>query len=1013
MQHLEKLNNKIYNFYNGIYCKLNFLSDSILRNYIRPRCIGINIYGDSGVVRQNLIDSASGITGINLIGNNLKIIQNKILSLTQSKGINVFGTKHLIANNFINIGGLGVAEGIVINSVSENLNIIHNSINITSTDFINGKAINIGGGNNHIIKNNIFCNNGNGFASYLTQLPQNTSWDYNVYYSPLKKIAWYNNISYDSLQLWAGVINGDANSMFINPYYVSEINLRPNQRFINGAGLMHPEVLVDIYDILRNLSAPDIGAVEFKVDFGVTELINPTLACLHNPDDTIKIYLKQYGDVPFTDITLAYQVNNGVIVFDTIHGSISNDIVHIFPVTVNLTSTGTYIFKIWLTSNFDDNPNNDTLIVIRYSDIPPQITNFIVPNTCEGNPTFFNSNATINLPHTISNYIWEFGNGDSAYIKNPTYIYDSIGAYNVILKVFSSIGCYKDTSKILNIYGTPKALYTTSPTCNGFPVIFNNLTTISSQDSIFYVWDFGDNSFTTIQNPTHNYSSNGIYQSSLITYTNKGCADTTTKTIQMHPTPVLTLLTQNSICGLPNGFIHSQVNSGTPPFTYLWSNGYNTPNLDNLLQGNFVLTVTDTNECKTMDSASIVSPVQPLQVQFNSNIFICENSSNGWIKAFVTGGNQPYLFNWSNGSIQDSISQLSPGIYVLTINDLTNCALTDSLTLYETFNPVVQTTVNDVLCFGENTGNALAIALNGIAPLTYQWSTTPPQTTDLASSLSAGIYIVTVIDNAGCIGYDTLTIKQPDSFNVVTTYIHPLCNTSSDGSITANVTGATPPYNYLWNTTPPQNTSVATNLPEGIYFLTITDANGCNTNTSSITLTGQNQIHAAFIASPNLGYYPINIQFVFTGSGATTYNWDFGDGNNSTSQNPSNTYTSSNNFLVFLTINSGVPYYCTDTASMYLIIDKPSEITVPNVFTPNNDGINDYFEIVSTNISEIETVIYNRWGKEIFKSNYTQTFWDGNINNEPAPEGTYFYLIKAKGKDVKEYNLHGSISLLR
>ncbi len=1005
--------NDISNFKTGIHCKLSTLNDSIFRNHIKTKAVGINVSGDSGVVRQNKIDSSISIIGINVLGNGLKIIQNKILSLTQSSGIIVSGDKHLIANNFINIGGLGTARGIVINGNSAFLNIIHNSINITSTDYVNGRCLEIIGGNNHTIKDNIFCNIGNGYASYINTLPQNTSWDYNVYFSPLKKIAWFNNLTYDTLSVWATLLSGDANSMFINPYYVSETNLRPNQRFINGAGLLYPDVVVDIYDILRNLSAPDIGAVEFKVDFGITELINPTLACTHSANDSVKVYLKQYGDIPFTDLTIAYQVNNGQIVFDTIHGAIVNDLIHTFPVTVNLTATGTYIFKIWFTSNNDDNPNNDTLIVTRYSNIPPIITSFIAPNSCEGKAVSFNSQAIIATPFTITDYIWEFGNGDSAFIKNPIYFFDTTGSYIVNLKVYSSAGCFKDTTKSLLIFATPHAEFTTNPNCNSFPVLFNNNSTINGSDSVLYQWDFGDNSFSTIKNPTHLYNNNTNYQAILISFTDKGCSDSAFKVIQMNPPPILQLTSQNSQCGLPNGFIHTQISFGTNPFTFLWSNGATTPNLDNLLQGNFIITVTDTNGCYATDSALIVSPVQALNVQFNSSIFICEGFSNGWIKANITGGVQPYTINWNNGQTQDSIFNLNFGTYTITINDISNCNINDSIILYNSPNPILQLSKTDVICHGESSGTATATPLNGILPFNYIWFTMPNQYTQTASGLPIGNYAVKVTDNAGCIGNDTIIINQADSFNINISYSNPLCNNGNDGSITANVMGATPPYTYLWNTNPAQVTANIQNLTEGSYQLEITDSNGCFKTISPVTLAGLTQIHASFSASPTDGIYPLPVTFIFTGSGANSFLWDFGDGNNSTLLNPTNTYFTSSNFQIYLTVNSGSPSYCEDTASMSLFVDKPSDIIIPNIFTPNGDGINDYFTVEPTNIIEFELIIYNRWGREIFISNNLSIKWDGTVNENPAAEGTYFYLMKAKGKDRKEFQLHGSITLLR
>jgi len=1005
--------NTTLNYYCGISAKLKSLNDSILRNHIICNNVGILVSGDSGVVRQNRIDSSYQITGISVKGSNLKIIQNRILDLQQSTGIFVTDSNHLIANNFVQIGGLGVAKGIEISSLSANLKIVHNSFNITSSDLVNGRAIEFKGGMNHIVKNNIFCNNGNGYASYLHVLPHFGSWDFNVYYSPLKKLGFFNSVVYDSLTVWSGLISGDANSMFINPYYVSTTNLQPQQRFINGAGVPFPEVLIDINDILRNLIAPDIGAVEFKVDFGITDLLNPTLACTHSAADSVIIFLKQFGDVPFTDIPLAYQMNNGLIVYDTIHGSVSNNIIHAFPVTVNLTAAGTYIFKIWLTDANDDNPNNDTLIVTRYSNIPPQINVFTAANSCENYSIPFNVQANIASPFTIASYVWTFGNGDSAFISNPFYRYDSTGVYDVALKIYSSAGCYKDTLVTVAVYATPKASYTTSPHCIWIPVDFYNHTTINSTDSIFYQWSFGDNTYATAKNPSHLYPSVNTYSSQLIASTMYGCIDTAIMTVMIHLTPILQLTSQNSICGLPNGFIHSQVSSGTPPYSYLWSNASTTPDLENLLQGNFILTVTDSNSCYAIDSALIVSPTLPLLIEFNRCMYICDTLNNGWIKANISGGTPPYTIIWNNGATVDSIFNLIPGNYVISVTDAGNCHISNCTLLSSTPIPVLDINVLNVSCYGENTGSATATPLIGIPPYAYTWTTNPVQYGPIANNLFSGSYSVTVVDFAGCIGSDTAWVNQPDSFQISTSIIPPICNNGSDGSIGINVAGATPPYSYLWNTNPVQTTNVIQDLGEGNYIVSITDNNSCIRILPSFSLIASTQVNASFIKTPEQGYSPLTVYFNFTGSGATSFKWDFGDGNTSVLQNPSNTYISSNNFSVLLTVNSGSPNFCEDTAMLNFFVDKASEIIVPNFFTPNGDGIYDYFYATSVNIAFLEMIIFNRWGTEIFRSNNLMDKWDGSVNGSPSAEGVYYYLIKAKGADTKDFQMHGSVTLLR
>ncbi|MDO8998115.1 MAG: gliding motility-associated C-terminal domain-containing protein, partial [Bacteroidota bacterium] len=93
-----------------------------------------------------------------------------------------------------------------------------------------------------------------------------------------------------------------------------------------------------------------------------------------------------------------------------------------------------------------------------------------------------------------------------------------------------------------------------------------------------------------------------------------------------------------------------------------------------------------------------------------------------------------------------------------------------------------------------------------------------------------------------------------------------------------------------------------------------------------------------------------------------------------------------------------------------------SKLEVPNVFTPNGDGSNDVFFLKVANISEINAVIFDRWGNKVYESTSTtgNIAWDGkNMSGKELPVGTYFYIIKGKGKDGTEYDTKGNVSLYR
>ena len=107
---------------------------------------------------------------------------------------------------------------------------------------------------------------------------------------------------------------------------------------------------------------------------------------------------------------------------------------------------------------------------------------------------------------------------------------------------------------------------------------------------------------------------------------------------------------------------------------------------------------------------------------------------------------------------------------------------------------------------------------------------------------------------------------------------------------------------------------------------------------------------------------------------------------------------------------------CRDTVVKVINVEMPSKLEVPNVFTPNGDGSNDLFFLKVANISEISALIFDRWGNKVFESTSStgNIEWDGkNLSGKELPAGTYFYTIKATGKDGTEYEKKGNVSLYR
>lgn len=183
------------------------------------------------------------------------------------------------------------------------------------------------------------------------------------------------------------------------------------------------------------------------------------------------------------------------------------------------------------------------------------------------------------------------------------------------------------------------------------------------------------------------------------------------------------------------------------------------------------------------------------------------------------------------------------------------------------------------------------------------------------------------------------------------------------------------------------------------------DANGCSSLPAICTPTIIPNAAVDFSYTENGTSY----QFTDHTSGAISWIWSFGDGFGSSVQAPSHTYSGiEDNYLVTLEVANANG--CVGQASQ--IVELFSEIVVPNIFTPDNDGINDVFYVKVLGVKEYELQIFNRWGNPIFSSNSPNVIWDGKTNGKLVEEGVYFYKLKASS-NTKEYHYQGNITVIR
>jgi PKD repeat protein len=680
----------------------------------------------------------------------------------------------------------------------------------------NGVALEVLGGENYTVKNNIFANNGGGLAAKVDIDVSANDWDYNDYFSIGDEFGSYLGIRYSNLGTWGSALNSDANSNLLDPFFLDEVDLRPSQRAINGAGIAAAGVLLDIDGELRNQTAPDVGADEYLVDFGITQLISPTMHCGLGSSDSVTILIRQFGDVPFIDLKVAYQVNGGEIDVDTVPGQLTNDIQYTFNSTKDLAGHGSYVFKIWLIGTNDDNINNDTLIINRYSsDVP--VVDFAYTSDCAGEEIPFIGSASVSNG-TIESYEWIFSDGDTAWIQNPIHSYGVAGNYSATLRAYTDKGCFGDITKAVDIITTPEAYFSSGDVCYGEEVVLMNQSTVTSGE-ITYLWDFGDGNSSDQESPVHDYVEPGTYQVSLTAIASSGCSNVFSDSVKVNQEIFHEI-------EISNDTAMAIISGGTPfrngiPYAYEWSTGAGTAMITGLTEATYRVTVTDSAGCMVMDSAEVVLP--ELEFLLTGTHAACPECADGQAIVDVVQGVAPYYYEWSNGSLNDTASGLVPGIYYVTVRDAYLNAVTDSIIIESQPPPVLSFVTSDPLCLGHENGSIDLIIESGREPYTILWSN--GEVSEDIEGLSAGRYIVEVTDANGEMVSDSVTLNEPDSLQVFATITNVSCPGGNNGSIELSILGGTIPYETSWS-----NGSVEKNqasLPSGIYDLLVTDSNGC------------------------------------------------------------------------------------------------------------------------------------------------------------------------------------------
>ena len=188
---------------------------------------------------------------------------------------------------------------------------VFNSVNVTGTDVVNGQGITVNGGTNYRVKNNIFANNGGGYAAYINSDISTFDWDFNNYYSTKNSLAFYLGTSYDTLSSLVSNSGKDSNSLSVNPLYTSNTDLSINHTLLNNVATPL-SIVVDDIDGTSRLATPDIGAKEYNpcaVDAGINEIVGIAAPIPTAGPIPVEVVLQNQGTATLTSATIQWEIN--------------------------------------------------------------------------------------------------------------------------------------------------------------------------------------------------------------------------------------------------------------------------------------------------------------------------------------------------------------------------------------------------------------------------------------------------------------------------------------------------------------------------------------------------------------------------------------------------------------------------------------------------------------------------------------------------------------------------------
>lgn len=603
----------------------------------------------------------------------------------------------------------------------------------------------------------------------------------------------------------------------------------------------------------------------------------------------------------------------------------------------------------------------------------------------------------------LNGWSWDFGDGTSGTDPLTTHVYTTAGIFDVTLIATSDLGCSDTITQTVLVHALPTPQFLIDGVCSNDSVSFFN--TSNGLNPLNYVWDFDDNSTSTVVSPMHNYPIPGNYSVELLVTDGNGCSDSLTLVTTQFAPPVVDAGPVQTICSNTVATL-----TATGAVTYQWNHGVQNAVPFIVTQPEtYIVTGTDVNGCSATDSTS-VSFFPTTQVLAGNDASICFGDST------LISASGVVNYQWTGGFANNSFVSTSVGILelIVTGTDANGCLSYDTMQITTFALPVVSGGPDQTICLQSE------VTLQGAGAVSYSWNHGVVDQTPFQPQMNAA-YIVIGTDINGCQNTDTVLVV----FDV---------QPSFDASFSVNQ-GCAPLYvqftlpnstaNYTWNFGD-ESSAIGTTVDhnyesDGCFDVSLHSVSpiGCVYDTvfSQVVCVFPNPV-ASFQPNPYfMSEFDPTTTMTNSSIGAVAYVWNFGDGSTTNYFQPSHTYENEpNSYEIILTAVSDRG--CVDTAMATVVVEEELVYFVPNTFTPDGDGINEAFKPVIESGFDPKSYrfyIFNRWGQQIFESQEIEDGWDGTFQGVIAQDGTYTWKIEfrsvARGK--VDNVVTGHVNLLR